>query len=221
MGLNLDTIPRSVLIGFAGGFIIGFLVGVFSGGFILEVFFRSLLSGLLLGGTFFGVEQLLRRFASEVFDQSSDRSKVDLKEEDSDITLGDIYSQNNEPSEDVVVSPKFKEFDQNESFVPSDLDQSISFSEDNVFGSKVEGLDGSKDEFDKVDYGQFVSEPSSGPTFEQIDFSRLSSAELGVTKESRGGITNDYIIPPKSQKPIPKDYKKLAEIIRTKLKEEQ
>ncbi|MGC8870874.1 MAG: hypothetical protein ACP5PT_07285 [Brevinematia bacterium] len=226
MELNLNNIPKSLMIGFIVGFVIGFVVGIVSGGFVFEVFLRSLLSGAVLGGTIFGVEQLLKRFAPEIFEESSNINKIDFKEgesEESDITLNDIYSKGFESSENIDLS-------NNEIFEESDIEKGINFSEENVlrsdlehseFESKSEFKGGNfSDSFEKMDFESVPSTDYSKPSFEATDFSRLSSAELGVTKESRGGITDEYIIPPKGQKPIPKDYEKLAEVIRTKLKEE-
>lgn len=213
-------LPNSIIIGGIAGFIIGFLIGVVNGGFILEIIARSILSGIILGATLFGVEQVIRKFAPEIFEEPTNQpSRVNIKEED-EISISDIYSS---PYEDDTNLDNERELD-------SYIDSSMEFSENSVFGDKIQNtseLEEVLENTDEIPIIETNEEKFSSLEFDKVEQSKpkdfepmtFSTAELGVTKESKGGATEDFIIPGKG-KPIPKDYKKLAEAIRTKLKEE-
>lgn len=247
-------IPVSAIVGAGIGFVIGIIIGIVNGGFIIEVFFRSILSGLILGGAFFGVESLLRNFAPEIFEEIPNNNKrVNMKDsEEEDLSLSDIYLSNNEyptqeeystqeaeQNEDLgysdnidytSTSQKDMEYE-NEFGTPfnsqeldksyeEDIESAMRFSEENVLNNvKESSID---DIYESVKEDVEDNTTTSGYSenmnnnFTAIQF---SPADLGVTKQSRGGTTQDFIIPEKG-KPIPRDYKKLAEAIRTKLKED-
>lgn len=227
--LNNIQIPLSIIIGSATGLLIGLTVGIASGGALIEVIFRSLLSAIILGGVLYGIEQLLRRFASELFEQPSRSNTVNIREED-DISISDIYSEefdNNKANKDINYGNVEPEYQENDSTISSSMD----FSESNVFGefSRIdEEVNVGKVTDHTTNYRyEPVEEGFSSFNYESDDkryykpnYRDLSSTELGITKQSKVGITDDFIILPKG-KPIPRDPKKLAEAIRTKLKEDE
>ncbi|MCX8029589.1 MAG: phage holin family protein [Brevinematales bacterium] len=241
-GLN---IPLSLTLGLGIGFLIGMVVGIASGGFLFEIIFRSILSSILVGGVLYGVEQLIRKFAPEILEVSTakDSKGVDIKE-DEDMSISDLYSENLSSGDVTYNSNLSEEVSQEdrtylsgvnnvEDFESSELsmenidsiDSGMKFSEDNVFS-----------EFEPSNFYSSRYYPSSSDRYRKEDqfsplefdnignnsqlYTNFSSAELGVTGQSKGGSTQDFIIPSKG-KPIPKDYKKMAEAIRTKLKEDQ
>ncbi|MFN4244983.1 MAG: hypothetical protein ACK4F9_02410 [Brevinematia bacterium] len=232
-------VPLSLAIGIALGTFIGFIVGIISGGFIIEVFFRSIVSGLILGGTLFGVEKLLKKFVPEFFEENISRNtsskKLDIIEEGDNVSIEDIYlnSDINSENKEYESSDQTQDIESDletftsENYSDSEFDKGMKFSEDNAFRdlqdlSSEELTENAKyynyEDQNNVTYEEKrYSEPIDKPTsFEPIKF---STAEIGVTKQSTGGTTQDFIIPKKG-KPIPLDYKKLAEAIRTKLKED-
>ncbi|MCS7299042.1 MAG: hypothetical protein RMJ37_03635 [Spirochaetia bacterium] len=228
--LNNIQIPPSILVGSVTGLLIGLTVGIVNGGALIEVIFRSLLSAIILGGVLFGIEQLLRRFASEIFEQPSRSNSVNIREEDDDISISDIYSDKSnevEANEDMNYGITEPEYQENDNSISSSMD----FSESNVFGefsSTDEDVnigkitDDTSNYRDEIIEGGFSSFNYEGEDkgYYKPNYQDLSSAELGVTKQSKVGVTEDFIILSKG-KPIPRDPKKMAEAIRTKLKEEK
>lgn len=214
-------LPVSAIVGGIAGFSIGFLIGVISGGFILEILARSILSGIILGGTLFVVELVIRKFAPEILEENvSKPNRVDIKEEDN-LSISDLYEMSYEG-----------EADKSEDELQSYLDSSMTFSESSVFGNEVENILEDEKILERVDLESDVGVEEKEDRFSSFDFDKVSKtetinfepitfspAELGVTKQSKGGVTENFIITGKG-KLIPKDYKKLAEAIRTKLKEE-
>lgn len=228
LNLNNVRIPLSIVIGSTIGLIIGLTVGVLNNGALLEVIFRSLLSAIILGGVLFGVEQFMKRFAPEIFEQPSKSGNVDIREDD-DISISDIYSVDTtgvETNEDISYDTSKPATQENDDIIGSSMD----FSESNVFGefsSSGGNINVGKATEDVLNYGDdSIKEGFSGLNLRSEDegyyrprYQELSSAELGVTKQSKVGVTEDFIIPSKG-KPIPRDPKKMAEAIRTILKEE-
>ncbi len=229
-------LPLSFVIGMSLGFLIGIVVGAVSGGFVVEVFFRSIMSGIILGGTFWGIEQFLKKFVPEFFEQpfsenKTTSKKVDITESD-DISINDLYSTEDvyPESKDEFYESTSDSFDSDFSVLGTegqyneseDFEKSMKFSEENVFNDvqnesdfqKVKGYENENESKDIFYQESYRSKEEKN--FEPISF---STAELGITRQSRGGKTEDFIIPEKG-KPIPRDYKKLAEAIRTKLKED-
>lgn len=242
-------LPTSALVGLLGGFAIGIIVGVISGGFILEIILRSIVSAMILGAVMFGVEEILKRFAPEILESGGveiSTKGVNIRE-DEEISMGDIYLN----SEDTPYKGEVSTFSKEETASSAESMETVEeYEVGEVDKSGFEpfedmGVENVESDRNMSFYGNTVGsvyeveDNKVGPTFtyggedissvnlkpkEDVTKSKFSStvfssAELGVTKQSRGGITQDFIIPSKG-KPIPKDYKKLAEAIRTKLREE-
>ncbi len=227
--LNNIKIPISAISGFLIGLMIGIIVGIVSKGYFLEIITRSILSGIIMGGVLFLVEQLLRKYTPEIFEEDKTQSRFDIKEEDENISLEEIYGSSNEElsepmSQEYTFENNFHESVSN--FESTDrTPEETTFSELNEFPSKSSFSESGKESSAEETLESFEEQESKNPTleFSPTEFRKIEITpnELGVTKESKGGMTNEFIIPPKGSKPIPKDYKKLAQIIRTKLYEEK
>ncbi|MEN2998156.1 MAG: hypothetical protein ABDH28_03875 [Brevinematia bacterium] len=204
------------------------------------MFLRSLLSGIILGAVLFGVEQVLKRFVPELLEEEppKPRRSIDIKENE-DISMSDIYSDtypHTSSEEGVAENPSSYDLETGSTTYSSEIgdfkevEPTTNISEENTFGSVNIGFE---EENNIIDFGTSSPPETEDTELPSIDdFSKresttatpfkpttFSTAEIGITRQSKGGTTEDFIIPPKG-KPIPKDYKKLAEAIRTKLKED-
>jgi hypothetical protein len=217
---NNIKIPTSVIVGFIVGVLIGIIVGIINKGFFLEIIIRSTLSGMIMGGILLLIEKLLRKYTPEIFEEE-ERKGFDVKEENDNITFEELYGGNQDERKDEgIEEERFNEppYTENTEEITQGISEETAF---NDFTPKTQETE--TNEFSNNDDEEFIEEPV--PTFSPTDFKKvdLTSGELGVTKESKGGMTNEFIIPPKGKdsKPIPRDYQKLAQIIRTKLHEEK
>jgi len=227
--LNNIKIPVSAILGLLIGLIIGIIVGIINKGYFLEIIMRSILSGIIMGGVLFLVEQLLRNYAPEIFEESTKNTGIDIKEEDENISLEEIYGSVKEESPE----PRSQEYTFGDNFQESisafesadRTPEETTFSELNEFSLKSSFPEFERESSVEESLGSFEEQKdiNQTPEFSPVEFRKIeiTQSELGVTKESKGGMTNEFIIPPKGSKPIPKDYKKLAQIIRTKLHEEE
>ncbi len=237
------NIPISGLIGFVLGVIIGMVVGIVRGGFLIEVFVRSVISGLLMGATLFGVEHILRRMVPELFEETKPTHNQYNSSEisDEDIDLGKLYTtqENSEFSEDLSQTmpdsfpgeensvPESTAFDMNsfsgkDNFAFSEKDdQSLNESFD--LGSFDKPSESIKDSSRFTPF-EFTPSDNEGKVFTSLEFPKespqVTSGSLGVTDIKRSGATEDFLILGKG-KPIQKDYKKLADVIRQKLYEDK